>query len=95
MKRQAEALPLLPLGVTNITPGARAVLTGAAIWGVMDRHERNDWGDVDEEERMANEAGLKFGLPVISCYTLSCGRRIWVHTEADRAHTTVSLPDEY
>jgi len=59
------------------------------------RHLSGDWGDLDAEDRAANEVALTIGERVLSAYALHGGERIWVITEADRSSTTVLLPSEY
>lgn len=43
----------------------------------------------------ANENALKSGARLFSAYTLATEARLWVITEADRASTTMLLPQEY
>ena len=59
------------------------------------RHISGDWGDLDEDDRRANEHALFHGLRLLSAYTLSDGTTIWVITEADRSVSTFLLPEEY
>jgi hypothetical protein len=62
---------------------------------LLSRHRRGDWGDVDTEDWTANDQAMIHGERVLSAYTLKDGVRVWVITEADRAATTILLPDEY
>jgi hypothetical protein len=59
------------------------------------RHVSGDWGDLDAEDKAANEAALQSGGRLFSAYHLSTGVKIWIITEADRSATTLLLPDEY
>jgi len=59
------------------------------------RHAGGDWGDVDAEDRNANDEALKCGSRVLSAYELATGERLWIITETDRSATTVLLSTEY
>ena len=85
------------LGQIVGTPGALAALAEAGknpvefLW----RHISGDWGDVDDEDRQANELSLLDDNRILSAYKLSTGERLWIITEADRSSTTLLLPSEY
>ena len=85
------------LGRVVATPGALTAMEQSrdAPADFVRRHERGDWGLVCPEDWARNDAALKDGLRVVSSYTLKDGEKIWVITEADRAATTLLLPDEY
>lgn len=89
--------PLFPLGQLAATPGALAALaaTGENAAEYLRRHQAGDYGCVDDEDRMANDAAVRCGERVFSAYLLTDGVKVWVITEADRSSTTVLLPDEY
>ena len=59
------------------------------------RHARGDWGDLDDEDRKANDRALQEGSRLFSAYKTKAGVKFWIITEADRSATTVLLPDEY
>ena len=59
------------------------------------RHLTGDWGDLCEEDRQFNNAGLKLGSRLLSSYDVSPDLRLWIITEADRSATTLLLPSEY
>jgi hypothetical protein len=88
--------PPLPLGRLLATPGALARLeaVGVTAWDLVLRHEAGDWGDVDAEDRRANDHAARVGERVLSAYETAAGR-IWVITEWDRSVTTLLLPEEY
>ncbi len=46
-------------------------------------------------DRLENERSLKDDFRLLSAYRLSDGTKIWIVTEADRASTTILLPEEY
>ncbi len=64
------------------------------------RHAAGDWGDLDQEDMLANAAALKEGSRLLSAYRLKDGTKIWLITEATdddghQAATTALLPSEY
>ena len=66
----------------------------------LNRHAKEDWGDVDEEDKQTNDYALKHGMRVLSAYNDDCFLKhgiatIWIITEADRSATTILFPDEY
>jgi hypothetical protein len=96
------ARTLFTLGACRMTPGARDALAAAALTpaDLLVRHARGDWGDVDADDRAANDASVRDGSRILSAYRLAGGGRVWVLTEARgddgrRDATTLLLPDEY
>jgi hypothetical protein len=87
------------LGQIVATPGALNALevTGETAQTYINRHNSGDWGDLDEEDRAANDAALILGEEqrILSAYKLSDGTKIWIITEWDRSVTTILLPEEY
>lgn len=59
------------------------------------RHALGDWGDVDEQDKQANERALVEGTRLLSAYTAKGLPKIWIITEADRSATTILFPAEY
>ena len=59
------------------------------------RHLAGDWGDLCDEDRVANELALKEGQRLFSVYKKEGLPKIWIVTEWDRSVTTALLPDEY
>ena len=59
------------------------------------RHARGDWGEVDLGDWGLNDLALVDGTRLLSAYRTAKGKRLWIITEADRAATTILLPDEY
>ncbi len=84
-------------GVVVATPGALEELGQAGIspLSLLQRHVSGDWGGVDAHDRRANDAALKNGTRLLSSYPVGERRRVWILTEADRATTTILLPEEY
>ena len=90
--------PRFPMGRPVITPAAQAALDAAGIEGVLllARHIHGDWGHLSIEDLAANELALLTGKRLLSSYNLPDGTgKVWIITEADRAATTILLPDEY
>jgi hypothetical protein len=85
------------LGKTLMTRGAQGALeeAGQSPHEFLNRHERDDWGEVSEDDQQENELSVQQGFRILSAYCTSKGKRIWVITEADRSATTILLPDEY
>ena len=59
------------------------------------RHLVGDWGDVGDEDRVANDLALKEGDRLLSAYQKEGLPKLWIITEWDRSCTTVLFPDEY
>ncbi len=85
----------LQLGGTVATPGGIEELTVPEMRNSLRRHERGDLGDVDEEDKQANEAALRDGGRVLSAYRSARGKKFWIIKEWDRPATTIFLPSEY
>ncbi|MFY2646000.1 plasmid related protein [Achromobacter insuavis] len=86
----------IQLGQVVATPGALNLLQRANLnpFQMLLRHRSGDWGDVQMEDALANEAAAVHGNRVISSYE-AAGERLWIITEADRSATTLLLPEEY
>lgn len=85
----------VPLGQTVATPAALDVLTQPDIVAALRRHSAGDWGEVDDEDRAANDDAMRVGERLLSVYRAANGTTFWVITEADRSVTTVLLPSDY
>ena len=85
----------VPLGRTVATPAALGTVSQSDIVAALRRHASGDWGDVDPDDRAANDLALTSGGRLLSVYELVNGITFWVITEADRSVTTVLLPDDY
>ena len=92
----------LPLGQVVVTQNLWQTLLAdldettslRRLAGLLERHRRGDWGDLDESDRAANDRALVHGGRVLSAY-LAEGIRLWCITEADRSTTTLLLPEDY
>lgn len=89
------------LGEVVATRGALALLESKNETPItyLSRHLSGDWGDLDAEDKKANEQAVKHGARIFSAYNLG-GERLYVITEAVddrgvRASTCLLLPEEY
>lgn len=89
--------PLFPLGQIAVTPNALHTLQehGVSPLSLLLRHQTGDWGVLDPTDRHQNQFAIRAGLRILSSYPLDDMNKIWIITEADRASTTILLPDEY
>jgi len=72
----------------------------AFVFTALKRHQNLDFGDLCDHDHKANVEALKSSSRVFSVYFLpenvdSDYEKIYIITEADRAHTTVLFPHEY
>lgn len=93
--------PCFSLGHVVATPGAIDALNEVSCppISLLSRHQRKDWGDLDEEDKEANNDALKTGARIFSAYIIR-GIKFWVISDAEddqgkRAVTTILLPEEY
>jgi hypothetical protein len=99
---QDETTKKFSLGRIVATPGALHALhdAGQAADEFLARHVTGDWGDLDDEDRQANDIALIDGSRLLSAYETRKGERLWVSTEAVndiglRYGTTVLKPEDY
>jgi hypothetical protein len=52
------------------------------------------WGDLDPEDRQANELALVAGERLLSVYWSVASVRFYVITECDRSMATIFLPED-
>ncbi len=86
-----------PLGQVVATPGALDALAEAGQTPdfFLEMHVAGNWGDVDAEDRQANDQALVNGSRIFSAYKTLKSKKLWVITEADRSSTCILKPDEY
>jgi hypothetical protein len=99
---QGETTKKFSLGKVVATPGALDALreAGQTPGEFLTRHVTGDWGDLDDEDRQANDSALTDGNRILSAYTTRKGERLWIITEATddhgrRASSCLLLPSEY
>jgi len=88
--------PRFELGRTYATSAvsAWAEKHGIDLTRYLRRHHCGDWGDLDTEDKQANEDALEHDARIFSAYKVA-DRKIYVITEADRSMTTVLFASEY
>ena len=93
----AGSTPKFPLGRVLMTRGVQALVQDGRLdpRSLLQRHVVGDWGDLDEEDKRANDASVEDGSRLLSSYRIDPGLTVWVITEADRQVTTLLLPSEY
>ena len=87
--------PRFSLGQVVITSNAASKVPPEDVERALRRHARGDWGDLDAHDLQENERSLKEGCRLLSAYRASNGVKFWIITEADRASTTLLLPEDY
>ena len=73
--------PRFALGTVVATPGALAALekAGQLPQEFLHRHVTGDWGgDLDEQDRQANERAVQGEGRILSAYSTKLGERLWV-----------------
>ena len=59
-------------------------------------HCINEWGNLCEEDKKANDYAVEHGEKILSAYEIGENKiKIWIITEWDRSYTTILLPEEY
>ena len=61
----------------------------------IQRHMAGDWGELCDDDRVANEEALKHGSRLFSVYKAKGMPKIYIITEADRSSTCVLFPSDY
>lgn len=94
--------PKFSLDQVVATPGALETLerSSQSAAEFLIRHQRGDWGIVDDADKAANDQSLIDGSRILSAYRTSKGEKLWIITEAvdengRRVATTILLPSEY
>lgn len=89
--------PRFKLGRTVATAGAMAL--GIDLVPYLRRHHCGEWGELDNEDKQANEDALTTDLRIVSKYRAKdeAGQAhpIYIITEWDRSLTTIMLTSEY
>ena len=83
------------LGRIVITRAAIAEISPEDIFGAVRRHAQADWGNVEPEDREANNDALRLGDRLLSSYQSARRIEFWILTEWDRSVTTILLPSDY
>jgi len=87
---------LFALGQVVSTPNALAFAEKNHIdlGHLLTRHQTGDWGDLEDEDKEANEEALVNDTRIFSSYSVA-EDKIWIITEADRSLTTFLMPSGY
>lgn len=95
-------MPMFKLGSVVATPACLEAFeeSNEQPWTYLSRHLMQDWGDLTDEDKAANDLAIEDGSRILSAYVLKSGVRIWIITEAadengNRAATTLLLSEEY
>ena len=78
-----------------VTRAAAKLLTGTQIYAALRLHQLGEWGEICEEDRLANEDSLLNQGRLMSVFKTDAGTLFWIITEWDRSVTTVLLPEDY
>ena len=94
---RANTLPVAKFRLGRIvsTPNALSQLTHEDILMGIRRHQSGDWGDVNTDDKAANDRALAEQTRIFSVYRSALGVKFWLITEADRSATTVLMPEDY
>lgn len=65
-----------------------------AVTESLERYQRNDWGDLCDEDKKTNQDAIKNGERIFARYNIK-PRAIYIITEWDRSATTILFPEEY
>ncbi|WP_284087407.1 hypothetical protein [Acinetobacter nosocomialis] len=87
---------LFALGQVVSTPNALAFAESHKIdlLQLLNRHQTGDWGDLEDDDKEANEEALVNDTRIFSSYSIA-EDKIWIITEADRSFTTFLMPSDY
>jgi hypothetical protein len=75
-----------------------------AVFSYVSRQFTGDWGEVDADDRRANDAAAQNGGQILSAYTQPCydpatcqyrDHKLWIVTDPGHHTTTVVTPQEY
>jgi 2-polyprenyl-3-methyl-5-hydroxy-6-metoxy-1,4-benzoquinol methylase len=88
---------LFNTGIIEVTDAAKAACAalGVVPADYVARHQAADWGEVDQEQREANDFGARYGHDIVSLYHLADGTEIRVETSLDHSTTQLLLASEY
>lgn len=93
--------PLFELGQVVATRSVIDLgISTDVIASLLTRHVTGDWGEIDDEDRLANDAAIQpeNQSRIMSVYTVVHASEpvvLWIITEHDRSVTTVLRPDDY
>lgn len=93
---QVSEVALFPLGRVVTTPGAlnHCERHNVEALSLIHRHSTGDWGDLVEDDKVANENALFGGGRLFSAYRVG-DEKLYAITEWDGSATTLLLAREY
>ena len=59
------------------------------------RYVQGDWGDLPDEDKLANEYALWLDYELVGCHPLPDGTKIYMITDAKRTETLFMTAEEY
>jgi hypothetical protein len=89
------------LGRVVATAAVAAAVPHHQITALLDRHAGGDWGDLDADDKTANDNASRSGIGrLFSSYATSEHGTIWIITDDIRGEgegpiTTVMFPEDY
>ena len=90
---------MLELGRLIATRAVNEKLSIEQMRGLVKRHSRMDWGNIDPHDSKLNDLAVKTSIGrVLSCYDIEDNQRVWIITEALESIetvTTILFPEEY
>lgn len=103
MRRPSGMRPRVQPGRLVATPGALKAVGQDRLSACLMRHLSGDWGNLDPEDKAANDRAAAGGGRILSAYAIDpekpCAghgdNTLWIVTERDRSVTTFLLPSEY
>jgi len=95
MEYKIPVHPLFETGALYITPPALEAFSQPFLFDCLLAHMSGQWGELDQEDKEANDAALVHGLRIVSSYKDENDSTLWIITEADRHATTLMLPSDY
>ncbi len=87
---------LFELGQVVATPAALELLERHSLTPMqfLQRHVTGDFGELCEEDEIANNDAVWNGERILSSYKVG-DEKLWLISEADRSSTTILLSNEY
>jgi len=95
MSTNKVPVALFKMGRIVTTPNAMESLPPEDVVAGIQRHQSGDWGEMQSEDRAANDRALSEGTRLFSRYETASGIKFWIITEADRSTTMLLLPEDY
>lgn len=91
-------MALFETGIVLMTSGIQNLINDIIfkleVEKALIRHIGGDWGDINEDDKDANDHALKNSDTIFSAYIIE-NTKIWIITEWNRSVTTILLPIEY